>query len=167
MLRGRILAINGVRAEEIKAASDAEWVLESDRGITYANEVPANSRLAEGQWWPNDYSGPPLVSFDKKLADGLGLKIGDRITVNVLGRSVDVTLANTRVLDWQSLGINFVMVFSPNTFRGAPHTSSRRFPDDDHSPQRDAEIVKTVASCLPDRHRAYACATRSRPSAAW
>lgn len=149
MLRGRILAINGVRAEEIKAASDAEWVLESDRGITYANEVPANSRLAEGQWWPNNYSGPPLVSFDKKLADGLGLNIGDRITVNVLGRSVDVTLANTRVLDWQSLGINFVMVFSPNTFRGAPHTQLATLSDDDHSPQRDAEIVKTVASAFP------------------
>src|SRR5690606_7411827 len=32
-------------------------------------------------------------------------------------------VASLRTVDWQSLGINFVLVFSPNTFRGAPHTS--------------------------------------------
>ena len=64
-------------------------MLQSDRGITYAGEVPAGSRVVEGEWWGADYNGPPLVSFEKKLADGLGLKIGDTITVNVLGRNID------------------------------------------------------------------------------
>jgi putative ABC transport system permease protein len=149
MLRGRIISVNGVRAEDIKAATDAEWVLESDRGITYADEVPPNSRLVEGEWWPRGYDGPPLVSFDKKLADGIGLKLGDQIVVNVLGRSVTVRLANTRSLDWQSLGINFIMVFSPNTFRGAPHTQLATLSEETHTPQRDAEIVKAVAANFP------------------
>ena len=68
-------------------------------------------------------NGPPLVSFEKKLADGLGLKIGDDpVVINVLGRDISATIGNLRSVDWQSLGINFVLVFSPNTFRGAPHT---------------------------------------------
>ena len=62
------------------------------------------------------------MSFEKKLADGLGLKLGDEVTVNVLGRDITAKIANMRTVDWQSLGINFVMVFSPNAFRGAPHT---------------------------------------------
>ncbi len=72
MLRGRIISANGVRAEDIKASPDADWVLESDRGITYADDIPNGSRLVEGTWWGKDYAGPPLVSFEKKLADGLG-----------------------------------------------------------------------------------------------
>src|SRR5262245_39308950 len=122
MLRGRIVSIKGVAAEDIKAPPSAAWVLQSDRGITYTDQVPAGSRVAVGDWWGPDYQGPPLVSLEQKVADGLGLTIGDPIVVNVLGRNLTARVANLRTLDWQSLGINFVMVFSPNTFRGAPVT---------------------------------------------
>jgi putative ABC transport system permease protein len=122
MLRGRIVAANGIAVEELKPAPSAAWVLQSDRGITYSDEVPAGSRVVEGQWWKPDDRGPPLVSFEAKVAQGLGLKLGDTVTVNVLGRNLTARIANLRTLDWQSLGINFVMVFSPGTFRAAPHT---------------------------------------------
>src|SRR5262249_59483428 len=72
-------------------------------------------------WQPN-YRGPPLVSLENRIADALGLKVGDKITVNVLGRNLTATIANLRAVDWQSLGINFVMVFSPDVFRSAPHS---------------------------------------------
>src|SRR3989440_4505932 len=127
MLRGRIVSANGIRAEDLKAPPNAAWVLQSDRGITYAGEVPAGSRVVAGQWWGPDYQGPPLVSFENKIAEGLGLKIGDPVVVNVLGRNVTATLANLRAVDWQSLGINFVLVYSPGSFRGAPHTHIATF----------------------------------------
>ena len=123
MLRGRIISAGGTPAENIKPRDDVAWVLQSDRGITYAGEIPTGSRLVEGQWWGKDYNGPPLVSFEKRIADGLGLKLGDPVTVNVLGRNITATIANMRLVDWESLGINFVMVFSPNAFAGAPHSN--------------------------------------------
>src|SRR5690606_9766294 len=128
--RGRIVSARGVPAEQLKPSQDAAWVLQSDRGITYATKIPEGSRVVEGDWWKPDYAGPPLVSFDKKIADGLGLKIGDPVTVNVLGRNITATIANLRTIDWQSLGINFVLVYSPQAFRGAPHThmASLTFP---------------------------------------
>ena len=122
MLRGRIVAARGVRAENLKPSSDAEWVLQSDRGLTYTGEVPKGSKVVEGEWWSADYDGPPLVSIEKKIADGLKLKIGDEIVVNVLGRDIPATIGNLRTVDWQGMGINFVLVFSPNAFKGAPHT---------------------------------------------
>jgi putative ABC transport system permease protein len=130
MLRGRIVKAAGVDAEQLKPKPDAAWVLQSDRGITYTNEVPAGSRLVAGKWWSADYDGPPLVSFEKKIADGLGLKLGDEIVVNALGRDVSARIANLRELDWQSLGINFVLVYSPGTFRGAPvmHIATLTYP---------------------------------------
>ncbi len=83
--------------------------------------VPRRLELIEGEWWPKDYDGEPLVSFEAELASKLGLKIGDKVTVNVLGRNVTATIANLREVKWESLAINFVMVFSPNTLAGAPH----------------------------------------------
>src|SRR5215510_5183771 len=121
MLRGRIVAAKGTKAEDLKPAANAAWVLQSDRGITYASEVPIGSRVIAGQWWSADEQRP-LVSMEKRIADGLGVTIGDEILVNVLGRNIAARIANLRTLDWQSLGINFVLVYSPATFRGAPHT---------------------------------------------
>ena len=122
MLRGRIVTAGGRKVEDIKPRQDAQWVLQSDRGITYTREIPKGSRVVEGEWWGADYAGPPLLSFEKKLADGLGLKLGDDVTVNVLGRNITARIANMRTVDWQSLGINFVLVFSPGAFAGAPAT---------------------------------------------
>jgi putative ABC transport system permease protein len=122
MMRGRLVSLRGVPVAQIKADEQVAWVLDGDRGITYAAKVPEGSTLVEGEWWPADYRGRPLVSLDERLREGLGLKIGDEITVNVLGRNLSATIANFRKIEWRSIGINFVMVFSPNTFAGAPHT---------------------------------------------
>jgi putative ABC transport system permease protein len=149
MLRGRIVAARGVKAEDLKASSDSEWVLQSDRGLTYTNEVPKGSKLVEGEWWPADYDGPPLVSFEKKIADGLKLRIGDQIVVNVLGRDITATISNMRTVDWQSLGINFVLVFSPNAFKGAPHTHIATLTETHPDPGGDARIIKSVADAFP------------------
>jgi putative ABC transport system permease protein len=149
MLRGRIVAARGVRAEELKPSQDTEWVLQSDRGLTYGDEVPKGSKLVEGEWWPKNYSGPPLVSFEKRIADGLGLKLGDSVVVNVLGRELTATIANLRTVDWQSLGINFVLVFSPNSFRGAPHTHLATLTEAGGTPASDAAMIKAVADAFP------------------
>ncbi len=150
MLRGRILAANGTSAEGLRPAPDTAWALQSDRGITFSDQVPAGSRLIAGQWWQPDYRGPPLVSFEKRIADGLGLKLGDSVTVNVLGRNITATIANLRTVDWQSLGINFVMVFSPGTFRGAPHTdiATLTYPSGS-SPAAEVALLKAVADGFP------------------
>jgi len=149
MLRGRIVAARGVKAEDLKASSDAEWVLQSDRGLTYTGEIPKGSKVVEGQWWGADYDGPPLVSIEKKIADGLGLKIGDPIVVNVLGRDITATIGNMRNVDWQGLGINFVLVFSPNAFRGAPHTHIATLTEAHPNAADDARIIKSVADAFP------------------
>ncbi|RZN24304.1 ABC transporter permease [Bradyrhizobium sp. Leo121] len=149
MLRGRIVAARGVKADELKPSVDAEWVLQSDRGLTYTGEVPKGSKVVEGEWWGADYHGPPLVSMEKKIADGLRLKIGDEIVVNVLGRDISAKIANLRNIDWQGLGINFVLVFSPNAFKGAPHSHVATLTEAHPSPSDDARIIKQVADAFP------------------
>lgn len=150
MLRGRIVSAAGIPAEQIKAKEDAAWVLQSDRGITYSNTVPSGSRLVAGEWWKPGYDGPPIVSFEKRIADGLGLKLGDPVVVNVLGRNITATITNLRTVDWESLSINFVMVFSPNSFRGAPHThlATLTLPGGGTAVQ-EGTVLRAVATTFP------------------
>jgi len=140
-LRGRLVKLNGVPVEQAQVASGAQWAVRSERGLTYSPTVPAGSRVVEGKWWPRDYQGPPLVSFDAELARGMGLKLGDSLTINVLGRDVTAEIANLRAIDWTSLRINYALVFSPGTFAGAPETyiATARVP-----PDREAALQKAV-----------------------
>ena len=150
MLRGRIVAANGVKAEDLKPADQSRWVLQGDRGITYANAAPAGSRIVAGQWWSADYSGEPLVSLESRTAKDFDLKIGDTITVNVLGRNITARIANLRAVDWENLGINFVLVFSPGAFNGAPHTdiATLTFADGGGIPEETA-LIKALADTFP------------------
>ena len=121
MLRGRLVKLGDRLAEQVKATPETAWVLTGDRGLSYAETVPEGSTVVAGQWWPPNYDGEPLVSFEAAIAKGLGMKIGDTVTVNVLGRNVTARIANLREVKWETLSLNFVLVFSPNTLIGAPH----------------------------------------------
>ncbi len=150
MLRGRIVAANGVPAAELKPAAGSRWVLRGDRGITYAATVPAGSRLVAGRWWNAGYAGPPLVSLESRTAQNLNLKIGDSITVNVLGREITARIANLRAVDWENLGINFVLVFSPDSFAGAPHSDIATLAfADGGTASEDAGLIEALAQSFP------------------
>lgn len=150
MLRGRIVAVKGVDAADLKPSPQAAWALQGDRGITYAAKPPEGSRVVAGNWWAPDYDGAPLVSLERHIAEGLGVSVGDSITVNVLGRDISAQVANLRAVDWQSLGINFVLVFSPAPFRTAPHTSIATLTYANGAGEaQEAQLVSAVAAAFP------------------
>lgn len=149
MLRGRIMALNGTDVAKLEVPAEGGWVLKGDRGLTYDAKKPDNATLSEGTWWPADYSGEPLVSFSAEEAGQLGLKLGDSVTVNVLGRNVTARIANFRQVEWEKMGINFVMVFSPNTFAGAPHAWLATLTDRNATAGDDARLLNAVTRAFP------------------
>jgi putative ABC transport system permease protein len=147
MMRGRITRLNGVPVDEATVAPEARWALRSDRGLTYAATLPKGSQLAAGSWWPADYRGPPLVSFDAALARGMGLKVGDSLSVNLLGREITAVIANLRAIDWERLGINFALVFAPGTLESAPQTHLAAV----YLPKAEEEkLVRAVTETFPN-----------------
>jgi putative ABC transport system permease protein len=149
MLRGKIIALKGTPVAQIKPPDEAQWVLNGDRGLTFADKPPPESRIIEGKWWPKDYTGEPLVSFEAELGRALGLKIGDMVAFNVLGRNLTARIANFRTVQWTSLNINFVMIFSPNTLEAAPYNMLATLSWPHADPQREADVVRAVAAAYP------------------
>ncbi len=124
-LRGAILAYGPAdrmtRVADLKAIPENAWALRGERGLTYADQVPEGNSVTDGKWWPKGYSGTPLVSVDEKLRDALELKLGDVITISLLGVERTAKIASFRRIDWDSMGFNYVLVFSPNAISDAPH----------------------------------------------
>ncbi len=149
MMRGRIVAVKGARAETLHVGEDAAWALDGDRGVTFSAEPPQGSTIVEGAWWDANAKGA-LVSMEAKVAKGLGLGLGDEIAVNVLGREITARIANLRRVDWRSYGINFVMVFSPDAFAGAPYSELFTIAYDAADAERiDAGLARATAKRFP------------------
>lgn len=121
-LRGPVVALNNQRVSDMKVIPEEAWFLRGDRGLTFARDLPEGSRITAGEWWPANYGGPPLVSIDERAATATGLKIGDRLTISVLGVEIEARIASFREINWDTLGFNFVLVFSPGALEMAPYT---------------------------------------------
>ena len=120
-LRGPVTAVRGVPVAEMQVPPGA-WILQGDRGLSYAAELPKANVLVRGAWWPADYAGPPLISIDEDAARSLDLQIGDMLTIAIMGVEIEAKIASTRKIDWQSLGFNFGILFAPGTLEAAPHS---------------------------------------------
>ena len=122
-LRGRITAIAGTPVSMAQIAQDVRWAVRGDRFLSYTAEMPPDTEIVAGEWWPPDYAGEPLVSLTDDLAKGFGVDIGDTLTVNVLGRDVTARISSRRQVDWSTLDLNFALIFSPGLLENAPQTN--------------------------------------------
>ena len=146
-LRARVVAVKGTPAEQWETTPETAWALRGDRGLTYSALPPAGTQVVEGPWWPEDYRGPPLLSFDAGIAKGWGVGLGDVITVNVLGRNIDLKIANLRNVDWRGLGVNFTLVASPGLLEAAPHTHIATVRGD---AAQDGTILRVLTDAFPN-----------------
>ncbi|MEJ7926128.1 FtsX-like permease family protein [Sphingobium sp. AN641] len=121
-LRGTITAYGDQRVADLESIPDGAWFLRGERGVTYSANLPEGSDLVAGKWWPADYAGPPLISLDAEAAETLGVGVGDSMTVSILGREIDARIASLRKVNWDTMGFNYVLVFSPDTLSAAPHS---------------------------------------------
>lgn len=144
MLRGIITRINGRPARE--TVGD-HWVLNGDRGVTYAAKPPPQTTITSGRWWPEDYTGEPQISFAVEEAGEMGLELGDELTVNILGRDITGTITSFRAVDFSTAGIGFIMSMNPSALSGAPHTHIATVYAEAAA---EAAILRDLASAYPN-----------------
>ena len=146
VLRGTITAYGGQRVADLEQLPEGAWFLRGERGVTYSATLPEGSDLVAGRWWPKDYRGPPLVSLDAEAADTLGIGVGDRLAVSILGREIEARIASLRKVNWDTMGFNYVLVFSPVTLRSAPHSVAATITMD---PRHDTAMTRALLAAFP------------------
>ena len=145
-LRGRVVRVNGLDPEEALVDDEHAWIIQGDRGLSYA-AVPPDSPAVAGEWWPEDYAGPPLLSVDVDVIDAFDLELGDRITLSVLGREITAEVRHVRRVEWQTMQLDFALLLSPEPMRRAPHGHVATVRAD---PEAEAEVERTLAREFPE-----------------
>ncbi|MDA0781189.1 MAG: hypothetical protein PQ612_00330 [Rickettsiales bacterium] len=148
MVRGRITQIAGVPVENVKVKNDISWAVRGDRGLSYSSKPPSNANIVKGKWWEENYQGEHLLSVDERFLDGMGVDIGDTITVSVLGSDITAKIASARKIDYSTFQLNFAMMFTPAAIENLPHTSLATIhmkPDS----QKEFELVGKIAKQFP------------------
>ncbi|MCE2516740.1 MAG: ABC transporter permease [Alphaproteobacteria bacterium] len=148
LVRGRVVALNGVPAAEINAPQSEEWILRGDRGLTWSPTPPEGARIVKGEWWDADHTGPMEVSMDDEAMVAFGLDLGDSVTLNIAGRELMATITSSRQIEWQNFGLNFVFVLSPGMIEAAPHNWVATVATDD--PETEAAVDRNVAALMPN-----------------
>ena len=144
MLRGIITQINGRPADEV---ASGHWVVQGDRGITYSDAQPDGTDVTAGTWWPENYAGPPQISFAAEEAAEMGLQLGDMMTVNVLGRDITAEVTSFRDVSWEDAGIGFVLAMNQGALAGAPHSwISTVYAEE----EAEAAILRDLATAYPN-----------------
>jgi putative ABC transport system permease protein len=119
LITGRITRLKG-QPVDIEAIERGErWAFDEDLTMSALDGAPEDSKVTAGAWWTPDYVGPPLVAFEQDAARGADLKVGDTITLQVLGREIDAQIAVLREVDWGGFGANFAVILNTGAIAGA------------------------------------------------
>jgi putative ABC transport system permease protein len=116
---GRITRLGDQPAAAVRIASSERWAFDNDISMSAIGPEPPNAGITAGRWWAADYTGPPLVALDASVARAAGLKLGDRITLSILGRDLEARIAVLRKVDFGAFGASFPLVLSPHALAGA------------------------------------------------
>lgn len=144
MLRGIITTINDQNATDF---ADGHWVVRGDRGVTYADALPDGTTITDGEWWPEDYTGPPQISFSQEEAAEMGLSLGDVMTINILGRDITGTITSFREVNFENAGMGFVLAMNASALAGAPHSwISTVYAEE----EAEAQILRDLATTYPN-----------------
>jgi putative ABC transport system permease protein len=119
LVTGRIAAINARPIVQAAIAPEHRWAYDADVSMSAIGPEPAGAAIKSGRWWPADYAGPPLLAMDEDVAAAGGVRIGDTLTLSVLGRDVEAKVAVLRDVEFGAFGPSFPLILNPSVFEGA------------------------------------------------
>ncbi|MGH1481949.1 MAG: ABC transporter permease [Geminicoccales bacterium] len=144
-IRGRVVRIKDVPANQ---SGINHWTLRRDRALSFSKDMPNGTEIVAGNWWPEDYQGPPLVAIEDDVAEAYNVSVGDKLAFNVLGRVVEAEIAVVRVeIDWSQGRLDAAFLFSPGPFDAAPLSYAAAV---EVSAEAEPILLDAVADALPN-----------------
>jgi len=122
MIRGRLTLINGGPVEDPRGGRSEENFATREQNLTWESALGADNRVIAGRWWTAADAGKPLVSLASEFQEALGVKVGDRLTFDIGGDTVQATVASIRKVKWDTFQPNFFIVFAPGVLENTAGT---------------------------------------------
>lgn len=148
MIRGRLVAINGVAVDTGKVTEErGRRLLDREFNLSMASRPQLDNRIVAGDWWPETSTQVRQWSAERGVAEAIGFTLGDRLEFAISGRRIDAVVTSLRTVDWDSFNVNFFVVAPPGVLEGYPSTWVTSFHLDNKShPNFGIELVKRFPS---------------------
>jgi putative ABC transport system permease protein len=114
MTRGRLVAFNGepVTEESFDDPETRRWI-NREFNLSWTDRFDDDNELLEGQWWTAADTGKPWLSADDYVVERLNAKVGDKLTLAIADRQIELEIVNLRRVKWESFKPNFFLVTPP------------------------------------------------------
>ncbi|HZV97658.1 MAG TPA: FtsX-like permease family protein [Methylophilaceae bacterium] len=147
MVRGRLIAINEKPLDTAKYEDDrARRLAEREFNLSWAAAMQADNELVAGRWWRPDEHGKPMLSLEKGLAETLGIKLGDKLTYDIAGTRLMLTVTSLRKVEWDTMRANFFAVTPPQVLNQFPASHITSF----HLPLGQEETLNQLIRSFPN-----------------
>ena len=147
MVTMRLVSVNGTEVRQLRDEGRVPaWVLRREFRSSYRTTLNQSEREIAGQWPPAPWKpdAPIPLSLETGLAENLKVGLGDRLAVNIQGRTLEAEIVHLREVDWSRLNLNFFMIFPPGVLEDAPgfHVVTTRLPEGTTSGRLQAAIAE-------------------------
>jgi putative ABC transport system permease protein len=143
---GRIIKVRGQPVDVSKVPKSDRWAYDSDISMSAIGPEPEDPGITDGRWWPANYAGPPLLAMDVEVAKGGQIKVGDPVTLSVLGRDIDTRVAALRKVEFGGFGASFPLVVTPSAVEGA---NLRQVAIAKASKAQEAAVIRALGHDFP------------------
>jgi putative ABC transport system permease protein len=143
---GRVTAVRGLPVERAKISPSGRWAFDADLSMSAIGPEPRDAGVVAGRWWPASYAGPPEVVLEDGVAAAAGLRVGDELTLHVLGRDLTARIGALRKVDFGGFGPDFALILDPAALAGA---QLRQVAIAKATPAEEARVTRDLGESFP------------------
>lgn len=147
MIRGRLVAKNNQAINpDLFADERAKRLVSREFNLSSAVNMQSDNKLLQGRWWQADEAGQPFVSIEEDIAKTLDIKLNDKLTYDIAGSRLVLTVMSIRKVEWDSMRANFFAVTPPNTLSEYQASYMTAF----YLPQQQAHTLNKLVQSFPN-----------------
>lgn len=151
MIRGRLVEVNGQKFDAKNFKDErAKRLAEREFNLSWTANMQADNQLLEGRWWKRDEFGKPLLSLEKGLAETLGIKLGDKLTYDIAGSRLTLTVSSIRKVEWDTMRANFFAVTPPQVLDNFPASYMTSFHLPTKSTDQNERMLNNLVQKFPN-----------------
>jgi putative ABC transport system permease protein len=115
MARGRLTHLRGqpLHAEDYPDDPRMQWWINRDVNLSWGDRLNDDNEMVAGEWWGAGGAGQRWLSVEDAVVEVMKLRLGDTLTLDFAGTSIEFTVHNVRKADWGSLRPNFFLLAPP------------------------------------------------------
>ncbi len=144
MIRGRLIKVNGKAVGPESYTEDrAQRLVDREFNLSYAMDAPGHNRIVAGSWFKN---GSDELSIEEGIAKTLNIKLGDELTFDIAGQTVNARATSLRKVNWDSMRANFFVMMPPSLLADKPASFISAF----HLPEGKSGVTGDLLREFPN-----------------